>query len=74
MRRSIGYASVDNTLCNGMGGISGFANDPTVTLTDANGNTVSSCATATCTASIRITKTSAPVATLTALTLQLSDY
>jgi len=73
-RRNIGYAFIDNTLCAGMGGLGGYAADPTVTLTDANGNSVTSCATATCTASIIIAKTTPPAATLTPITLQLSAY
>jgi hypothetical protein len=73
-RRTVSYASVNNTLCAGMGGIGGYAADPTVTLTDANGNSVTSCATATCTASIIIAKTTTPAATLSAITLQLSAY
>ena len=73
-RRNIGYAFIDNTLCAGMGGLGGYAADPTVTLTDANGNSVTSCTTATCTASIIIAKTTPPAATLTPITLQLSAY
>lgn len=73
-RRNIGYAYIDNTLCAGMGGLGGYAANPTVTFTDANGNSVTSCATATCTATIIIAKTTTPAATLTPITLQLSAY
>jgi prepilin-type N-terminal cleavage/methylation domain-containing protein len=73
-RRTIGYAFISNTACAGMGGLGGYAADPVVTLSDANGNSVTSCATATCTASIIIAKTTTPPATLTPITLQLSAY
>jgi type II secretory pathway pseudopilin PulG len=74
VRRRSGYASVTSTLCNGMGGVSGFAANPTVTLVDAANATVSACASATCTATILIAKTTTPPATLAPLTLQLSAY
>ena len=73
-RRNIGYAFIDNTLCSGMGGLGGYAAAPTVALTDANGNSVTSCTGATCTASIIIAKATTPAATLTAITLQFSAY
>ena len=72
-RRNIGYAFIDNTLCSGMGGLGGYA-APTVALTDSNGNSVTSCTSATCTASIIVAKTTTPAATLTAITLQFSAY
>jgi hypothetical protein len=45
-----------------------------VTLTDAGGNAINTCSTATCSATIIAAKTSAPAAPLTAITLQLSAY
>jgi Tfp pilus assembly protein PilV len=74
VRRNTGYASVTNSLCNGMGGVGGFASNPTVTLTDANGNVITTCGSATCTATIIVAKSAAPAATLTPITLQLSAY
>ena len=74
VRRNTGYVSVANTVCNGMGGVGGFISNPAVTLTDANGSAITSCTSATCTATISIVKSQAPVATLTAITLQLSAY
>jgi len=74
VRRYAGYASVTNTLCNGMGGLSGYATDPTVTLVDGSGATIATCSSTTCTATILVAKTSAPAATLAALTLRLSNY
>ena len=74
VRRNTGYASVTNSLCNGMGGVGGFASNPAVTLADANGNSITTCSTATCTATIIIAKSAAPAATLTPITLQLSAY
>jgi hypothetical protein len=74
VRRNIGYASVANSLCNGMGGVGGFASNPTVTLADDSGNSITTCSSATCTATIIIAKSAAPAATLTPITLQLSAY
>jgi len=74
VRRATGYGSVTNSLCNGMGGVGGFASNPTVTLADANGNSIATCSTATCTATIIVAKSAAPAATLTPITLQLSAY
>ena len=74
VRRATGFGSVTSSICNGMGGVGGFANDPTVTLADANGNTITTCSTATCTATIIVAKSVAPAATLTPITLQLSAY
>jgi hypothetical protein len=74
VRRNAGYGSVTSTLCNGMGGIGGFANNPTVTMVDANGTAITTCSSATCTLTILIAKASAPAASLSALTLQLSSY
>ena len=74
VRRATGYGSVTNSLCNGMGGVGGFASNPTVTLADANGNSITTCSTATCTATIIVAKSVAPAATLTPITLQLSAY
>jgi len=74
VRRSTGYATVANSLCNGMGGLGGFASNPTVTLADANGNSITTCSSATCTATIIVVKSAAPAATLTPITLQLSAY
>jgi len=74
VRRYAGYASVTSTRCDGMGGVGGFASNPTVTLTDAAHNAITTCSTATCTATISVAKTAAPAAALTPLTLQLSAY
>jgi type II secretory pathway pseudopilin PulG len=74
VRRNTGYTAVTNTLCNGMGGVGGFAANPTVTLADGANNVLASCSTATCTATILASKTGTPAATLVAITLQLSNY
>ena len=75
VRRHIGYGSVTTSTCNGMGaGVSDFAANPTVTLADADGNSIATCDTASCTATIIVAKTAVPPATLTAVTLQLSPY
>jgi type II secretory pathway pseudopilin PulG len=74
VRRNIGYTSVTNTLCNGLGGVGGFASNPTVTLTDAASATITTCSSATCTATIIIAKSAAPAAALTPITLRLSAY
>ncbi len=74
VRRNTGYATVANSLCNGMGGLGGFASNLVVTLADANGNTITTCSSATCTATIIVAKSVAPAATLTPITLQLSAY
>lgn len=74
VRRATGFGSVTNSLCNGMGGIGGFASNATVTLADANGISITTCSTATCTATIIIAKSAAPAATLSPITLQLSAY
>jgi len=75
VRRKLGYANVTNTLCNGMGGVGGFAANPTIVLIGSvNATPLTSCSTATCTATITIAKTSGPAASLAALTLQLSSY
>jgi prepilin-type N-terminal cleavage/methylation domain-containing protein len=74
VRRHIGYGSVTSTVCDGVGGLGGFASNATVSLSDAGGNSVTTCSTATCTATIIIAKSSAPVAALRSITLQLSAY
>ena len=74
VRRKSGYINVTNTLCNGMGGISGFASNPTVTFTDSNGNSITTCSTSTCTATIGIAKASGPAVLLRNVTLRLSNY
>ena len=74
VRRKLGYANVTSTLCNGMGGIGGFAANPTVTLKDAANATVTTCSSASCTATIVISKTAAPAASLSAITLQFGSY
>jgi len=74
VRRNTGYVTVGNSLCAGMGGVGGFASNPTVTLADANGNAITTCSTATCMATIIVAKSAAPAATLTPITLQLSAY
>jgi Tfp pilus assembly protein PilV len=74
VRRKAGYTSVTNTLCDGMGNLGGFAANPTVALVDAANATVTVCGSATCTATILIAKSTAPAASLSAITLQLSAY
>jgi len=74
VRRATGFGSVTSSICNGMGGVGGFASNPTVTLADANGNAITTCSSATCTATIIIAKSAAPAATLTPITLQLGAY
>lgn len=75
VRRNVSYLAVTNTVCDGMGGVGGFASNPTVTLADANGNAITTCGTASCTATIIIAKTAAgPAAALTPITLQLTAY
>lgn len=74
VRRNIGYTSVTNTLCDGIGGVGGFAANLTVTLADVTNTAIATCSSATCTATIIIAKTAAPAANLTPITLQLSAY
>ena len=74
VRRNVGYASVTNSLCSGMGDVGGFASNPTVTLADAGGNSITTCSSGTCTATIGIAKTAPPVATLIPITLRLTAY
>jgi type II secretory pathway pseudopilin PulG len=73
-RRTVGFGSVTDTLCNGMGGLGGFAANPRVALTVAGGASAAACSTATCTASITVSKTSGPPAALGALTVELRSY
>jgi type II secretory pathway pseudopilin PulG len=74
VRRRIGYGSVTNTLCNGMGGVGGFGANPTITLTDDSNTAVSPCSSTSCTATITVTKSSGQPASLAALTVQLRAY
>lgn len=75
VRRNIGYTNVTNTLCNGMGGVGGFASNPGVTLTDAASATITTCSSASCTATITIGRTANPtVAVFAPITLRLSAY
>ena len=74
VRRHTGFANVTSTLCNGMGGVGGFAANPTVTMQSASGVAITTCATATCTATIRIAKTSGPAVPSGNVTLRLSNY
>ena len=78
VRRQSGFLSVNNALCNGIGGVAGFAANPAVSLTDANGSAITGspavCTSATCTIKITIAKSSGPAAPLPALTLRLSNY
>ena len=73
VRRQIDYGQVSNTQCSTMGGVGGFGN-PTVTMVDASATTITSCASATCTITISVAKTSGQAALLTPITLQLSAY
>ncbi|MDN3921689.1 type IV pilus modification PilV family protein [Roseateles violae] len=69
-RNGAGYAAIDSaTICSGLGGY-GFG-APGVVLRDAANSVVTSCSSASCTATISITKGSS---SLPALTLQLSNY
>ena len=74
VRRHTGFSSVTSSLCNGMGGIGDFASNPTVTLVDATSAAITTCSSATCTATITIAKTSGPPAALSPITVQLSAY
>jgi Tfp pilus assembly protein PilV len=74
VRRNTGYVTVADNLCNGMGGVSAFNSNLGVTLADASGTSITTCSSATCTATISVAKTTAPAATLTPITLQLSAY
>ncbi len=74
VRRQTGYGSVVNTLCNGLGGVGGFASNFTVAMVDAGGTVITTCSSATCTVTITIAKASGPAASLPALTLRLSSY
>jgi prepilin-type N-terminal cleavage/methylation domain-containing protein len=74
VRRYSGYTSVTSTTCNGMGGIGGFASNPTVSLKDATGTTITTCSSATCTATINVAKASGPASPVRNITLQLSNY
>ena len=87
VRRGSGYGSVTNTLCNGMGacngmtgctgtGVGGFAANPTVTLAiDGVSPAPTSCSSgARCVATIVIAKSSAPEASLSAITVEFSAY
>jgi len=74
VRRNTGYVTVANSLCNGMGGVGGFASNLIVTLADANGTAITTCSSASCTATIIVAKSAAPAAPLSAITLQLSAY
>ena len=74
VRRHTGYASVTTTLCDAMGGIGGFANNPAVTMSDASNNAITTCSSATCTVAVIIAKISGPAASLAPITLQLSNY
>jgi type II secretory pathway pseudopilin PulG len=87
VRRTSGYGSVTNTLCNGMGGcnglagctgtgVGGFAANPTVTLAiDGVSPAPASCSSGTrCVATIVIAKSSAPPASLSAITVEFSAY
>jgi prepilin-type N-terminal cleavage/methylation domain-containing protein len=74
-RRQSGLAAVTSDLCNGMGaGSPGFQSDPTVILKDAGNASVTTCSSASCTATITATKATAPAASLSAITLQLFAY
>ena len=74
VRRNTGYVTVADNLCNGMGGVGAFNSNLGVTLADASGTSITTCSSATCTATISVAKTTAPAATLTPITLQLSAY
>lgn len=81
VRRQSGFAVVTSTLCNGMGGLGSFATNPGVALVDALGVTTTACgssgtaaANASCTATITLAKSSGPAASLSAITLELSNY
>jgi type II secretory pathway pseudopilin PulG len=74
VRRQSGLVAVTSALCNGMGGLSGFASNPTVALLDDTGATSCTATSVICTATIRVTKSSGPAAPLAAITLRMSQY
>ena len=74
VRRNSGYANVTGTLCTGMGGVGGFAANPTVVMRSASAAVITTCSTATCTATITIAKTSGPAVPSGNVTLQMSNY
>lgn len=74
IRRKLGYANVTTASCNGLGGLGGYAANPTVSLRDASNGTVSACASATCTVTITVAKTTGSQDVPPALTLQFSNY
>jgi Tfp pilus assembly protein PilV len=74
IRRQAGFINVTNTSCSGIGGIGGFAINPTVTLKDASNASVTSCSSASCTATIIIGKATGQAASLSPITLQLYSY
>ncbi|WP_066336581.1 hypothetical protein [Azohydromonas lata] len=74
LRRQLGFTNVNASLCNSLGGVGGFAANPGVALLDAAGTSITTCASATCTATITLARANGAAAVLPALTLQLSAY
>ena len=73
VRRHVGYVSVSTGACSVIAGVGGFSS-PTVALADANGNSITTCSTATCTATIKIAKSTDTAEALPRFTLQLTNY
>jgi type II secretory pathway pseudopilin PulG len=74
VRRQLGYAQVTSSLCDGMGGVGVFAANPSVTLTAADGSSVTSCTSATCTAAIVVSRSTGTGVSPASITLQFSSY
>lgn len=80
VRRTLGYVQVKSgndatATCYNLGnGLGNFVATPTVTLVDAGGATVTTCGSATCTATITVANASGPAVPLPALTLRLTNY
>lgn len=74
VRRHRGYTNVDNTLCDGMGGVGGFASNPTITMVDDAASAVTSCSSSACRITVVFAKTSGVAAYVVPVTLQLSYY
>lgn len=81
IRRSLGFSQVGNAACNGMGGVAGFAANPTVSIVNGAGTTLTACsvdfntvANRTCRATISITRSTGLPVRLVPIILQMSFY
>lgn len=74
LRRRGSYSSITTASCNGLGGIGGFAANPSLTMFDKDDGSITACTTTACRIRITIAKTSGPAATVTPVTLRLTDY